>query len=291
MKPPPFDYVRADSVVHAVSLLAGAGGDGKLLAGGQSLMPMLNFRLLAPAVLIDINRIAGLDAIAATADGLRIGALVRHRKLEASPTVRDSFPIITAAMQHVAHLAIRSRGTIAGSLSHADPAAELPMLALLLDARITVAGPDGERVIEARDFFAGALTTTLADDEMVTAVDLPALPAGAGWGFEEVARRLGDFALAAVAVVMTLRDGRADEVRIAVAGAGETPLRLATAERLVAGESLTPSLLAAAAAAAAGDIDPMTDLHGSADYRRHLVGVLMRRALDAAWQRAGGGPL
>lgn len=288
MKPPPFDYVRAGSVEEAVSVLDARGGDAKVLAGGQSLMPMLNFRLLAPAVLLDINRVPGLDGIGETADGLRIGALVRHRRLEASPAVQVGFPIVTAAMAHVAHLAIRSRGTFAGSLSHADPAAELPMLAVLLDARITVAGPNGRRLVEARDFFDSALTTTLDETEIVTAIDLPALPAGAGWGFEEVARRLGDFALAAVGAIVTLRDGKAETVRLAVAGAGETPLRLAAAERTIAGETMSPALFDAAADATNADIDPMTDLHGSTDYRRHLVGVLTRRALQAAWRRAEG---
>jgi carbon-monoxide dehydrogenase medium subunit len=208
--------------------------------------------------------------------------------LEAAPAVRQRFSIIPAAMRHVAHLAIRSRGTIAGSLSHADPAAELPMLARLLEAHITAVGPGGDRVIAAGEFFDSALATVLAEDEIVTAVNLPNLPAGAGWAFEEVARRLGDFALTAMGAIVTIKDGLAVSVRLAVAGAGETPLRLDAAEALVAGERLSPALLDAAAEAARGAVDPMTDLHGSADYRRHLVGVLTRRVLTAAWQRAGG---
>src|SRR5215813_2360656 len=189
MKPPPFDYVVADSVRAAVAALAAAGGDGKILAGGQSLMPMLNFRLLKPSVLIDINRIPGLAFIADEGDSIRIGALTRHHAIETSPVIARHFPVLACAMTHVAHLAIRNRGTIAGSLSHADPAAELPMLALLLNAELTIAAPNRERNVAARDFFVDALSVDLAADEVVTEIVLPKLPSSTGWGFEEVARR------------------------------------------------------------------------------------------------------
>lgn len=281
MKPAPFKYVAARSVEEAVAALAAAGGEAKLLAGGQSLVPMLNFRLLEPAVLVDINRIAGLDRIEAVDGGLRIGALVRHHQVETDPLIAARLPIVTAAMRYVAHLGIRNRGTLVGSLAHADPAAELPMLARLLDATLTVTGPNGSREIAAEDFFVGALTSALAEDEMVTSVFLPDLPAGCTWGFEEFARRHGDFAIAAVAAVLSLDGGTCTSARIAMAGVGHTPLRAPSAEVALAGKGA--EAIDTAAQAAAGDSDPVNDLQGSADYRRHLVGVLTRRVLRQAW--------
>src|SRR5262245_60833584 len=203
MKPPPFDYIVADSVDAAVAALAASGGDAKILAGGQSLVPMLNFRLLKPSVLVDINRIAGLAFVEDDGGAVRVGALTRHHTLETSALIARHFPVLACAMTHVAHLAIRNRGSIGGSLSHADPAAELPMLALLLDAKLAIASPAGRRVVAAGDFFIDAMSVDLAADEMVTEIVLPKLPPATGWGFEEVARRSGDFALAAVAVVLT----------------------------------------------------------------------------------------
>src|SRR5262245_17000053 len=184
MKPPSFDYIVADSVDAAVAALAASGGDAKILAGGQSLVPMLNFRLLKPSVLVDINRIAGLAFVEDTGTAIRVGALTRHYTLETSPVIALHFPVVACAMTHVAHLAIRNRGTIAGSLSHADPAAELPMLALLLDAELTVAAASGKRTVAARDFFVDAMTVDLAPDEMVTEIVFPKLPPQTGWGFE-----------------------------------------------------------------------------------------------------------
>ena len=281
MKPAPFKYVAARSVEEAVTALAAAGGDAKLLAGGQSLVPMLNFRLLEPAVLVDINRIEGLDRIEAADGGLRVGALVRHHQVETDRLVAERFPIVTAAMQHVAHLGIRNRGTLVGSLAHADPAAELPMLARLLDATLTVVGPNGSCEVAAADFFVGALTSVLAEDEIVTSVFLPDLPAGCTWGFEEFARRHGDFAIAAIAAVLTLDGDTCTSARIAMAGVGHTPLRASSAEAALAGKGA--DAIDAAAQAAAGDSDPVNDLQGSAEYRRHLVGVLTRRVLRQAW--------
>ena len=288
MKPAPFDYAAARSVEEAVALLAEAGGEAKALAGGQSLVPMLNFRLLRPAKLVDLNRIPDLDRVRELAGGLRIGALTRHRALETSPLVARRFPVLAEAMTHVAHLAIRNRGTIGGSLSHADPAAELPMLALLLDARIRTASPQGGRTIAAQDFFAGALTTVLEPAEIVVEIELPAPPTGAGWAFEETARRSGDFALAAVSALVTAQDGRCAEARIAMMGVGETALRADEAEAMLKGRPLDPEAIRVAAEAARDAAQPMTDLHASADYRRHLVEVLARRALSDAWRRAGG---
>jgi carbon-monoxide dehydrogenase medium subunit len=292
MKPASFDYLAAGSVGEAVAALAAhkdeAKGEAKLIAGGQSLMPMLNFRLLGPALLIDLNRVPGLDRIEEQDGGLRLGAMVRHRALETSPLVSERFPVLAAAMTHVAHLAIRNRGTLGGSLAHADPAAELPMMALLLEADIEIAGAGGARTIAARDFFRGALSTAIAEDEIVTNVVLPALPPATGWGFEEVARRAGDFALAAVATTLSLSGEGVAEARVAVTGAGEKPLRIAAAEALLRDQGAGPDAIAAAARAACEAVEPHGDLHASADYRRHLVGVLTARALEAAARRARG---
>ncbi len=286
MKPRAFDYVRATSVGAALAALADHAGDAKVIAGGQSLAPMLNFRLLAPAVLVDINGIAALDYIREDASGLRIGALTRHHGLMTASAVRDRFPVLAEAMRHVAHLAIRNRGTIGGSLSHADPAAELPMMALLLDATLTLTGPSGVRRVAAADFFKGALTTALAEDELLTEVALPALPPRTGWGFHEFSRRAGDFALAAATATLTVSGGRAADVRLAMTGIGETPLRLAAAEAALGGRPVDAASIAEAVALVRAAIHPMDDLHGSADYRRHLVGGLIARALEDAWRRA-----
>jgi carbon-monoxide dehydrogenase medium subunit len=249
---------------------------------------MLNFRLVRPSIVIDINRIANL-AYVETVDGVvRIGALARHHALETSPVVKAHLPVLSAAMQHVAHLAVRNRGTIGGSLCHADSAAELPMMAVLLDARIGIRSPRGQRVAEARGFFTGSLTTDLAEDEIVTGVEFPVPPSGTGWAFEELARRAGDFALAAVGVTISERDGNADQVRIGVMGVGDTPLRAAEAEALLAGRAIDAAAIEEAAAAMQRAVEPNSDLHGSADYRRFLVGALGRRAIGAAWRRARG---
>lgn len=288
MKPAAFDYVAADSLEAAISALSSAGGDGKILAGGQSLMPMLNFRLAHPSILIDINRVPGLAYIEATDASIKVGALTRHHTLETSPVIQAHLPVVTAAMQHVAHLAIRNRGTIGGSLSHADPAAELPMMVLLLDARIGIQSPRGRRVADARDFFVGSLVTSLDEDEIVTDVEFPRLSPGTGWAFEEVARRAGDFALAAVGVTICLGDHKCEHVRIGMMGVGETPLRAAEAETLLLGQDLNDGALDAAVASIRSAIEPNTDLHASGDYRRHLAGALARKAIKTAWRRASG---
>ena len=289
MKPPAFDYAVAETVDDATARLAEYGDDAKLIAGGQSLVPMMNFRLVSPAVLIDIRKISQPDAIEEAEGHVRIGALTRHRALETSGLIADRFPVLTAAMEHVAHLAIRNRGTIGGSLCHADPAAELPAIAMLLDARISVARHGSERVIEARDFFEGALWTAVGDDEIVTHIDIPLLPTGTGWGFNEFARRHGDFGLAGAAATVTVSAGRATETRIALLGVGETPVRAHAAEQLLTGGGFEPDELAAAVAAVRVGINPTDDLHASADYRRHLAGVLAERALVDAWGRARNG--
>ena len=284
MKPPPFDYVVADSVEAAVAALG--AGDAKIIAGGQSLVPMLNFRLLRPSVLVDINRIPDLAYVHEDGEGVRIGALTRHHQLETSPVIARHFPVLTEAMTHVAHLAIRNRGTIGGSLSHADPAAELPMIALLLDAGLRVVSPAGTRTVAARDFFRDTLSVDLAEDEIVTEIVLPKLAPRTGWSFEEAARRSGDFALAAVAVMLTLSAGVIAQARIAMTGVAPTARRVPRAEELLAGTRLDDGVGNDVIEAVRAATEPPTDLHASSDYRRHLVGVLAGRALAAAWRRA-----
>jgi CO/xanthine dehydrogenase FAD-binding subunit len=287
MKPAAFEYVVADSIEMAVASLAEAGGEAKIIAGGQSLVPMLNFRLLRPATLVDINRIPGLAFIRDDGRAVAIGALTRHHQLEISPVIARHFPVLACAMTHVAHLAIRNRGTIGGSLSHADPAAELPMMAALLDAELRIVSAAGTRTAAARDFFQGALTVDLAEGEIVTEVVLPKLPPKSGWGFEEVARRSGDFAIAAVAATLTLSGGAIAQARIAVTGVAATPRRASEAEAMLVGTRLDQGVSDDVIAAVRSIVEPDTDLHASADYRRHLVGVLARKALAGAWQRAG----
>jgi CO/xanthine dehydrogenase FAD-binding subunit len=286
MKPALFDYVAATSIDMAVAALAAAGGEAKILAGGQSLVPMLNFRLLRPAILVDVNRIDGLAYIEDAADHIRIGALTRHFALETSPLIARHLPVVSAAMTHVAHLAIRNRGTIGGSLSHADPAAELPMLALLLDAGLHIVSQAKKRSVAAADFFLDALTVDLSGDELLTEIVLPKLPPRTGFGFEEVARRRGDFALAAVAATLTVADGAIKQARIALGGVGPTALRATEAEALLAGHALDRALTERAIEAVRAAIKPETDLHASGDYRRHLAGVLAGRALASAWRGA-----
>ena len=288
MKPAAFDYVRPDSLDEAVSILGRHGGEAKILAGGQSLVPLLNFRMLRPAILVDINRVAELAYLREDGAGLRIGALTRHHTLETSPRVRERFPVLADAMAHVAHLAVRNRGTIGGSLSHADPAAELPMMAMLLDAEIHTRSASGTRTHAARDFFLGPLTSALEEDEIVTEVALPGLAEGTGWAFEEFAQRKGDFAIAAVAVTIMREGDRIAEVRLALMGVDETPVRLRDVEAELAGETWSDDLVAAAAERARHAVQPNSDLKASADYRRHLVAAITRRVLATAWQRSQG---
>lgn len=289
MKPAPFDYCCPDSIEEAIEVLAANAGDAKLMAGGQSLTPMLNFRVVRPALIIDISRLLELDYVRERNDGgLTIGALTRHRVLETSQLVASRFPVIPETMHHVAHLAIRNRGTIGGSLSHADPAAELPMLTRLLDAVIVARSVRGEREIPSADFFVAPLTTALEDDEIVVRVEIPGLPVGMGWCFQEFARRAGDFALAAVGVLLDVQGGTAREARVAMMGVGDTPLRRPEAEAVLVGRPLSDQVVADAVRAACDSLEPSVDLHASPEFRRHLAGVLMERVLRNAWQRAAG---
>jgi CO/xanthine dehydrogenase FAD-binding subunit len=287
MKPVAFDYVRADSVREAIALLAEAGPDAKLMAGGQSLVPMLNFRVVRPSIIVDIGGLVELDYQRERPDGgMSIGALTRHRTLETAERVARRFPIIPEAMRHVAHLAIRNRGTIGGSLSHADPAAELPMLVRLLDARLTVESVRGRREIAAADFFRAPLTTALEDDEMLTGVELPMLPDGTGWAFEEFAKRAGDYALAAAGVLVQCADGCITTARVAMMGIADTPIRLDALERALVGLPATPEAIRACVARAAQDLSPREDLHASSGYRRMLSRTLLARVTARALERA-----
>jgi CO/xanthine dehydrogenase FAD-binding subunit len=288
MKPASFDYVRAESVEHAVQVLAGSDGDGKIIAGGQSLMPMMNFRLVKPSVLVDINRIGGLDRIEQRGERLSLGALVRHRMTAANPLIAKHIPVLHHAMKHVAHLTVRNRGTFCGSVCHADPAAEMPMMTLLLNGTVHVASGKGKRAVDAEEFFVSSLVTCLEPDEMVTEIEIDTLPAGTGWAFEEFARRHGDYALAAVAVTMERRNGAASGTRIALMGIGEMPMRMRELEAMIDGRDLSDALIDEVVAALRDQITPNSDLNGSADYRRHLAGALSRRALSDAWSRAAG---
>jgi aerobic carbon-monoxide dehydrogenase medium subunit len=288
LKPAPFDYVAPSSLEAAVQALAAADGDGKVMAGGQSLVPLLNFRMTRPTVVVDLMQIPGLSFIEARGDSIAIGALTRHAELEFSDLIARKLPVMSAAMPHVAHLAIRNRGTIGGSLSHADPAAELPMLTLFYGATIRAQGPRGRRDIAAEDFFVSALATCLEPDEIVFEIEFPPLAAHNGWAFEEVARRFGDFALACVALSIERRDNEVADARVAVMGVAETPLRLREAEQALRGVEGTAASAAKFADIVRASVSPNSDIHVSADYRRSLVGALAERAFMTAWTRAGG---
>lgn len=280
MRPAPFEYARARTLDEALVWL-GQDPEAKILAGGQSLVPMLNLRLARPSRLVDINPIADLAGVAAGPDGgLVIGALTRHSDLLASPLVRERAPLLATAAGHVGHRAIRNRGTMGGSLAHADPAAELPATALALAAALVVAGPGGRRRIAADDFFLGPFATALGADEILIAIEVGPQRDGA-WGFAEVARRAGDFAIAGVAGVLD-----DDAPRLVAFGADDRPIRLTTAEKILAeAAAITPDLVTAAAGAASRSGRPADDVHASADYRRHLVGVLTERVVREAMRR------
>ena len=286
MKPAPFEYHRPRTVEEGTALLAKYGDEAKVLAGGQSLVPLMNLRLARPANLIDINRIESLAYIRDDGRALRIGALTRQRAAEWAPLVAERCPLLRDALRLVGHAPIRNRGTIGGSIAHADPAAELTAILVALDGEVTARGPKGTRVIAARDLFVSYLTTSLDPRELLTEVRIPALPAGAGWSWMEIARRHGDFALAGVGVVLAVRGRTIAEARIGLTGVGPTPVRAAEAERLLVGRSPSEDLWNAAAAAVRAAVTPDGDIHASAEYRTHVAGVLTQRALREAWERA-----
>jgi carbon-monoxide dehydrogenase medium subunit len=288
MKPAAFAYSRPDTLEEALDVLADVGTDTKVLAGGQSLVPMLNFRVVRPQRVVDIQRLLELDSLCPLPDGgLAIGALTRHRTLETSPLVAARFPVIAEAMRHVAHLAIRNRGTLGGSLCHADPAAELPMLVRLLDARLVVRSLRGERVLTSDRFFVGPLTTALAEDELLVRVEIPGLAPGSG--FEEFARRAGDYALAAVGVVLETDGGHVGRARIAMMGVADRPLRFEAAEArllgLKTGHAMPTRLAQELVAGICDELPARHDLVATADFRRHLAHGLLTRQLAQAWRR------
>ena len=290
MKPPSFEYAAPATVSDAVSLLQGHEGDAKVLSGGQSLIPLLNMRLARPAIVVDLARIPALDYVREVDGGLAIGAMARQRTVEFSPLVRSGHPLLHAATLLIAHPQNRNQGTVGGSLAHADPAAELPAVALALDATLRAAGPNGERTIGASDFFVTYLTTALEPAEVLVEARFPALAARTGWSIMEVARRHGDFALAGAVSTLTLDGGgHCAGARIVLFGVGSTPVRAPEAERVVVGERPDRALFDRAGEKAGAEIDePLSDVHASAEYRRDLARVLTRRALAEAAARATG---
>lgn len=287
MKPPPFEYHAPTTLAEALTLLTQHGDEAKALAGGQSLIPVLNFRLARPSVIVDLNRIDELIGIDATGPSLRIAAMTRQRAAERSTEVAERAPMLAAALTHVAHPQIRTRGTVGGSVAHADPAAELPAVMLALDARFRLRREADERTVAAGDFFTGLFSTALQVDELLIDIEIPAPAARSGWAFEEVARRHGDFALVAVAARVVLDSaGAVSDARLAYVNAGPGPFRSARAEAVLVGQRPEPDLIRAAAAAAFEDARPAGDVHASAAYRRQLTRVLTARALDAAFARA-----
>ncbi len=289
MKPPPFEYIVAESVEHALEQMAKHGDAAKLLAGGQSLIPAMNFRVLQPSVLIDLNRIEDLEYIKRSDDGaLVVGAMTRQRDLERSQDVQRIAPLLYEAMPHIAHPQIRTRGTIGGSLAHADPAAELPAVAIAAGASMRASGPNGDRWIEAKDFFEGMFSTALGPDEMLVEVTFPAKKSQTGWRFEESSRRRGDYAMMGVAVEVEVDEGGAcKEARLVYLNAGDGPVQAEKAAAMLRGERPTQEVIAAAAGEAAYDeIDPMGNVHASIDFQRHLARVLTERALVKAFARA-----
>jgi carbon-monoxide dehydrogenase medium subunit len=282
VKPPRFDYHAPTTVDEALGLLTRYQGEAKVLAGGQSLMPLLNFRLVRPAALIDLNRIPALAYIHEANGQVRLGAMTRQRALEFSTVVRQRLPLLVEATRWVGHLPIRTRGTIGGSIAHA----EYPAVLTALEGEVVARSPRGERSLRPADLYQTYLTTTLAADEILTEVRLPAMPAGCGWAFEEFARRHGDFALVGIAAVVMPNSGKPPRVRLATAGVSPVPARLRAAEEILERDGLSDAAIAAAAAKAGELVQPDSDIHASADYRRHLTGVLTARALKRARLRA-----
>jgi aerobic carbon-monoxide dehydrogenase medium subunit len=286
VKPPRFDYHAPRSIDEAVGLLARYGGDAKVLAGGQSLMPMLNFRLTRPAALVDVNRIPELAYVREDDGALVFGAMTRQRTIEFSPVVARRLPLLLEATRWVGHLPIRSRGTIGGSIAHADPSAEYPAVLTALDGEVVVQSPRGRRTLKPSELFETYLTTRLAPDELLVEVRLPASPVGAGYAFEEFARRHGDFAIVGIAALIVRDGARCATARLASAGAGPVPVRLRAAEEILERDGLGEAAVGAAAARAAELVEPDADVHASAEYRRHLTSVLTARALKRAIERA-----
>ena len=288
MKPPVFEYHAPALVDEAIALLTRYGGDGKILAGGQSLMPLLNFRLSRPAAIVDLNGISSLAYVREDNGVIHFGAMTRQRTIEFSDVVRRRLPLLTEATALVGHLPIRTRGTIGGSIAHADPSAEYPAVLAALDGTVVVRGPRGERTLRPTELFQSYLTTSLGPEEILVEVRLPAMAAGAGFAFEEFSRRHGDFAIVGVAAMLVGDEQRCTTARLATAGAGPTPLRLRSAEEILERDGLSDTAIDTAAARAAELVDPDSDIHASAAYRRNLTRVLTGRALRRAKAKMGG---
>ena len=286
MKLPNFEYHAPSTPAEVVKILAAHRGDARILAGGQSLIPTMAFRLAQPAALVDLRNVGGLNRIAVGASGTVLGARTRWRDIEDSVPLRSAQPLLVEAVRHVAHYQVRNRGTVGGSLAHADPAAEMPCIAVTCEAELTILGPEGERRVKAADFFTGPLTTVLGEDEMILEVRLPPWPAARRWAFLEFSKRPGDFALAGVALYYDLDEGgQARNAHIGVVGACYCPARLAEAERALNGSRGDGEAAKAAARAASNAADAPSDLHAPAAYRKALVGTLLERALAAAANR------
>jgi CO/xanthine dehydrogenase FAD-binding subunit len=290
MKPAPFEYHAPTTTEEALALLAQHGYDAKVLAGGQSLIPTMNFRLAQPSVLVDLNRIPELFYIKPDKNGdVLVGTMTRESHVEHDPLIAERVPLVHETMPHIAHEQIRNRGTFGGCMAHADPAAELPAVSVALKARFRVRGQMGERWVPADEFFIGFFTTALQPDELLVEVSLPPMPSRSGWSFQEVARRHGDYALVGVATLVILDDqDRCEQARLVFLSVGDGPVEAHQAAEALRGQVPTPEAIRAAAEAAASvDVDPSSDIHATADYRRHLVEVLARRSLDQAFERAG----
>lgn len=289
MKPAPFNLLRTQSVDEALGLLQAHGDDAKVLAGGQSLVPLMNFRLAQPRNLIDLNGIRGLDQIRFHEQTLSLGAMLRQRDVERSPAVAERLPILREAIEQVAHPAIRNRGTVGGSLVHADPSAELPLLAIALDATFHLRSARASRSVAAKDFYQGYLVTDIAADELLVEIDFSLPAPNCGWCCTEIARRHGDFAIVAVAVLLDCaKDQSINFARVAIGGVGPAPLRVAESEEMLSGKRPEAEVFRRAGDAAAQAVEPPTDIHASSGYRRQLTGVLVRRALEVAASRIKG---
>ena len=288
MKPAPFEYHAPDSVEEALFILHNSGGDAKVLAGGQSLVPAMNFRIVQPSVLIDLNRVPELGYVREDNEYLRIGAMTRERHLEFDLPVVKRAPLLHEAAPHIAHPQIRNRGTIGGSIVNADPAAELPVLMIASRARLKARNVSAERWIDARDFFVGMFTTALQPDEILVEIEVPFMPPRTGWSFLEVAPRAGDYAMMGIAVLVTLDEsGACQAAKLVYLNAGDGPVDAQEAAQLLQGQALSDALIDSAAEAASGmEISPFGNIHASVEYQRHLAKVLTKKALKIAVQRA-----
>jgi carbon-monoxide dehydrogenase medium subunit len=292
MKPAPFEYLAPDTLEEALELLAEHGSEAKILAGGQSLIPSMNFRVLQPGMLIDINRIEGLDGIQTTdSGGVSMGAMARQASLEHDPIIAEFAPLLHETLPHIAHPQIRNRGTIGGSLVHADPASELPVYALARDARMRIRSAKEERWVDASDFFLGMFTTALNSDEMLVEIEISPPPPRFGWSFQEMARRRGDYAMMGVAAWLVMAsDGTCADARLVYLNAGDGPIRAKEAETALKGQQVGADVIdEAATIASEQEIDPFGSVHATESFQRHLAHVLTRRALQAAHVRAQNG--